>query len=645
MGEYNNPTEDFKKLLSKYSVEDYRKGVPYVKAREICNTYEEYQHLCDLIDEEGIKLGIDTTVVSELHSIFERFYFKYDVYRERMGQSSRRLIVKPNNAAPGHYNDFTLSQGEEPVYILASDYKILDGKIYHMNAAGKWNVISHTLLRPVSVNYNIEQQRETVKIMYRWHDQNLCFDCLPSEVANVNYIKRLADRGIDIVVERAKEVSNFLVSTIRENRGCAIEEIRTTDRLGWIEVSGHSEFVPFSNMLVYLGEHDHQGFTDTFIKAAGTLKEWINTMNEFRDSEHIHTRVILAASFASVLVKPLEALPFAVDVWGGDSGSGKSVSLMTATSVWAKPGIDDGYIKKSDSTTRSLEADAAILNNLPLCIEEKQTVSDRRKFDSLIYNLCSGESHGAMVAGGGKKREEKHWSNTIIFTGEQPIATENSLAGATNRVIDIECPNVLFWDDTTKFPEYCRRLKENYGTAGRKFIDHLCTRKGIEHAKELFTSFLGVLQNSATGKQAASAALILTADNLAAEWVFEDNLKLFAEDIIPFLKDEKAVDTNERSHQLLLEWIATNSGKFEDGRDVQWGRYGTRNGRRTCEIVRKPFNEFLTRNGFSDRSYLSWAKNAGKIYYKEGDPNGRNDVVGRFNGEYVRFVCVYIDGE
>ena len=642
MSKYDILTKKLEASVSECTIEDYLEGIPYIQSREICDSYDEYEYCCYYINEKGLKLGADPLIVSQLHSTFERLYFQYKVWKERLGNNSRRFGIPPQNAAPGAFNSLdTGGKAKSPIF--PDYYMVADGKIYYyVPKTNSWIVISHTILCPISINYNIEKQTEVYKIAYRWHEQVHTFECLPSDIDNLKYIQKLRDRGIRIVTELAECVQGFLRSIISLNRGDAVAEIRTTDSLGWVDVNGLPDFVPFSMNLVYSGEHSTQSFTNTIIKSAGTIDNWIKTINQFRNKDHIHARIVLAASFASVLVKPLGVLPFAVDVWGGGSGSGKSVSLMTATSVWAKPGLDDGYIKKCDSTMRSLESDAAVLNNLPLCIDETQTVSDRRKFDSLIYNLCSGESHGAL-APNRKKREEKHWANSIILTGEQPIATDNSLAGATNRVIDIECPNVLFWDDVTRFPEYCKELKENYGTAGRLFIDNLCIRNGIDYAKEVFDNYLNELQNKATGKQAASAAVILTADSLIAEWIFKDDLKLTVDDIAQFLKDDKTVDTNARAHQLVLEWIATNSGKFEDGRDSQWGRYGARNGRRTCEIVRKPFNEFLKKNGFSDRSYLSWARNTGKIYFKEDDPDRRNDIQERFNGERVRFVCIYVD--
>lgn len=58
----------------------------------------------------------------------------------------------------------------------------------------------------------------------------------------------------------------------------------------------------------------------------------------------------LAASFASPLLEPLNCLPFFVHLWGVDSGTGKTVALMVAASVWGDPTIGS-FVKTFDGTT------------------------------------------------------------------------------------------------------------------------------------------------------------------------------------------------------------------------------------------------------------------------------------------------------
>ena len=88
-------------------------------------------------------------------------------------------------------------------------------------------------------------------------------------------------------------------------------------------------------------------------------------------------RIILAASFASVLLEPLNCLPFFVHLWGVDSGTGKTVALMVAASVWGDPAVGS-YIKTFDGTVVGQEKTAAFLNNLPLCLDELQLAKDSR---------------------------------------------------------------------------------------------------------------------------------------------------------------------------------------------------------------------------------------------------------------------------
>ena len=66
-------------------------------------------------------------------------------------------------------------------------------------------------------------------------------------------------------------------------------------------------------------------------------------------SGNVFPRLILAASFASVLVKPLGGLPFFLHIWGGTE-VGKTVGLMLAASVWANPEVGR-YIHTFNSTS------------------------------------------------------------------------------------------------------------------------------------------------------------------------------------------------------------------------------------------------------------------------------------------------------
>ena len=60
-------------------------------------------------------------------------------------------------------------------------------------------------------------------------------------------------------------------------------------------------------------------------------------------------------------------------LWGR-TGVGKSVALMVAASVWGNP--NGGLFGTMNGTLNFLQSQAALLRNLPLCLDELQTIRD-----------------------------------------------------------------------------------------------------------------------------------------------------------------------------------------------------------------------------------------------------------------------------
>ena len=83
-------------------------------------------------------------------------------------------------------------------------------------------------------------------------------------------------------------------------------------------------------------------------------------MKALRRTGRPEIKFSLAASFASILVSRLGALPFIVDLWGETEG-GKSVSMMLAASIWANPD-NNQYIGDFKTTDTQLEIRADLLN-------------------------------------------------------------------------------------------------------------------------------------------------------------------------------------------------------------------------------------------------------------------------------------------
>ena len=321
------------------------------------------------------------------------------------------------------------------------------------------------------------------------------------------------------------------------------------------------------------------------------MEKWLGMARGIRQKS-VFARVILASAFASVLVKPLGGLPFFVHLWGGTE-SGKTVGLMLAASVWANPEIGR-FIHTFNSTAVGREKSAAFVNSLPLILDELQIVKDKREFDKDIYMLSEGAGRTRGTKSGGVDKTPT-WANCILTSGEMPITGAGSGGGAVNRIIEIECREKLFEDPRG----VADTVRKNYGFAGRAFVEHLQQDGAMERAADLFKRYSVQLgEGDTTEKQAMAAALVLTADNLATEWIFKDGRALTAGEISEFLRTKASVSAHERGYQYLCETISQNANKFLGGdapvSDV-WGRLEDDD---TAIVIRKVFDSICADGGY-----------------------------------------------
>lgn len=52
--------------------------------------------------------------------------------------------------------------------------------------------------------------------------------------------------------------------------------------------------------------------------------------------------------------------------------------------------------------------------------------------------------------------------------------------------------------------------------------------------------------------------LILTADMLSAEWIYQDGVTLSLEDVAAYLKSDRDIDSSARAHEHVMQWIVRN---------------------------------------------------------------------------------------
>ena len=237
---------------------------------------------------------------------------------------------------------------------------------------------------------------------------------LKTVAGSANKIVALAAQGVAVTSENAKNLVRFLADVENSNEDL-IPVKESTSKLGWIK----GDFLPYDSNIYFDGESRFKQIAEA-IYEKGDFNTWLDCMRELRESNSVEIKIMLAASFASVLVKPLSALPFFVDLWGETEG-GKTVALMLAASIWGNP-ADNAYIKDYKGTEVSLEATCDLLNNLPLFLDDSSKKNRRLEdnFEGLIYDLCSGKGKSRSNKELGLNREN-NWKNCIITNGERQI--------------------------------------------------------------------------------------------------------------------------------------------------------------------------------------------------------------------------------
>lgn len=506
-----------------------------------------------------------------------------------------------------------------------------DTGIYGTDKLGFEVVACYHPIMPVQRLVNVDTKVHKVMLAYRlgrrW--ETVIED--RSVVSDSRSVISLSKYGIMVNSETSKALVRYLADVEQLNYDL-IPEVSSVGRLGWIDDYG---FSPYEENLVFDGEETFRTRFES-IQEKGSRQAWLDCVRAVRAGKtpgNVVARIVLAASFASVLVKPCNCLPFFVHLWGG-SETGKSLSLVLAASIWANPEIGV-YIQTFNATEVGKELGAAFCNSLPLIIDELQLVKDNRKdFDKMIYQLSEGVGRTRGQKQGGLQKTPT-WRNCIITTGEFPIISANSGEGAVNRTIEVDCHDTKLFDEPKKT---ATSLYANYGFAGREFVEHLMEDGAKERVQKLQEAMQDALKTGDTmDKQTASAALILAADRLSEEWIFQDGILLQPEDISKYLVSKEAVNQNARALQYLYDFININQARFTPEAGAHQGEIWGDLDDDYAYIIRSKFDQILQDEGYNASAFLGWAKNSGNIICGK---DGRPTIVKRINGRPCRLVCL-----
>ena len=590
--------------------------IPDFTAEQYYNSSEPYAFLYNFREDKFLLKQLTQQMKARAGAVGVKcFVALFDAYCEM--QAKQQGIV---------YENSTQFDGQE-VELFSGQYICDEFGVSVVDKYGYEQTICRHPIMPIQRLVNIDSGEERLKIAYKKGRAWRSLIAEKSALASSNSILQLAANGVLVNSENAKALSTYLFEIENLNYE-EIPEQKSVSRLGWV---GEHGFSPYVDELVFDGENNFKHIFNS-VKSNGDRQKWVDVMLKLR-AEKSPGRIFLASAFASVILEPCGLLPFFVHAWGGTE-VGKTVGLMIAASVWACPKMGE-YITTFNSTLVGQEMTATFLNSLPMCVDELQIQSSAgvKDFDKIIYQLTEGVGKTRGAKTGGLQRINT-WRNCIITNGEQPISNANSGGGAVNRIIEFECDQKVYSD----LVGICAVISQNYGFAGREFVEYLQTDGTFDRVNSLQKEYYReLLKSDSTDKQAASASAILAADHIVTELIFKDGNNLTVQDMAKIMTKKADVNVHTRAYDYVLELVARNPNKFvanEYGnyQGEVWGKIEADN----IYIIKSVFDREMSLQGFNSTAFLAWAKRSGYLIASKE----RRTITSRVAGTPTNCVCI-----
>lgn len=309
----------------------------------------------------------------------------------------------------------------------------------------------------------IDADNKKLELSFYWDNHWKHITVPRGDVMDKGKLVKYSDYGLPVSSGNAALLVSFLseFEAINMNN---LPSARSIDHMGWI--GGMAEFYPFhmNGETTFEAEASEASKLVKAIHTEGDEEKWKDMAVKLRTMPF--ARTMLAASFASVLLEPLQIRNIYLHIWN-DSRSGKSAAAKAAASIWGDP---NALMMNYNSTMVGFERSAAAMNHMPLVIDELQESRMKpEQFSQLVYMLGNGSGRTRGDKYGGTQ-DLLHWHNCILSTGEQPILTNNSMDGEQTRVMDLYGKPI---SDEAFAREVHQVSERNYGFAGEKFVQWL----------------------------------------------------------------------------------------------------------------------------------------------------------------------------
>ncbi|WP_164783139.1 DUF927 domain-containing protein [Paenibacillus amylolyticus] len=275
----------------------------------------------------------------------------------------------------------------------------------------------------------------------------------------------------------AKRLMAFLQQFEEQNYMHIPRQVLTTT-IGFTE--NFKEFALYSNNIKInpIGQEQRQQLKNGYVMQgdSNSLGSYVEGIKETLKDYSVPV-FCYALSFASPLLKILDAQPFSVEICR-NSGYGKSVLQKLALGVWGNP---KKLMRPWKTTYAGIESHLEFADGTIVCLEDAHSNEDETIIADVFYMVFNGS---------GKMRGAKKGGNrlTSSFTGILFSSTETESSyrihfdGIRRRLIELIAKPYPNKDEAKKAARSAEKLHEiAYGIAGKQWTDFLIANLELQN--------------------------------------------------------------------------------------------------------------------------------------------------------------------
>ena len=306
----------------------------------------------------------------------------------------------------------------------------------------------------------------------------------------------------------------------------------------------------------------------------GTLQGWRNVINLLIQKKLYDQLAIILVGAAAPLMRFTGIYGMTFHCASTYSGTGKSLALEGAASIWGHP---VHYRTGKSTSAVAMQQRLGMLNSLPL-ITDEITSKNRAApdwFTEFLLDMTEGRGKERMEAGTNKERlNNSTWmSNALMSSNTYVVDTllgtrKHASEGEIRRVIEFDMDTTLVWEPHEI--EIIKSLAQNYGVAGDIFSQYLVdnfdkiAEMVPDVVRQMYLQFKAPNDERfwMAGVGTAIAAGILFSDNNAGivNIPMPEMIAAFGRRIDAM---RKAVNSNKRTAEDILNaFIRENNGHF-----------------------------------------------------------------------------------